>query len=157
MSYKKIHPLTVVTKGKISYIDQNHFLYQAVNIFFSAVKLGILTWGVYGIDSLLEPASSGQSMNCSFSHFRVGFKRGSGGCRLVETHFYQTCDMNPSIVRILFTAFITTKYFHTSDRFLCEEKLTIVKKPHGIIWFRLAVMTSSFASARALQCGGFLR
>ncbi len=31
---KKITPLTVVTKGKISYIDQNHFLYQAVNIFF---------------------------------------------------------------------------------------------------------------------------
>ncbi len=30
-------------KGKISDIDQNHFLYQAVNMFFSAVKLGILT------------------------------------------------------------------------------------------------------------------
>ncbi len=53
-------------------------MYQAVNIFFSAVKLGILTWGVYVTDSLLEPASSGQSMNCSFSHFRIGFKRGSG-------------------------------------------------------------------------------
>ncbi len=38
-------------KGKISYIDQNHFLHQAVNMFFSDVKLGILTWGVYGIDS----------------------------------------------------------------------------------------------------------
>ncbi len=59
-------------------IDQNHVLYQAVNIFFSAVKLGILTWEVYGTDILLEPASSGQSMNCSFSHFRVGFKRESG-------------------------------------------------------------------------------
>ncbi len=47
-------------------------------MFFSAVKLGILTWGVYGIDSLLQPASSSQSMNCSFSHFRVGFKRESG-------------------------------------------------------------------------------
>ncbi len=80
MSYKKkkITPLTVVMKGKVSYIDQNHFLYQAVNILFSTVKLGILTWGVYGIDSLLEPASSGQSMNCSFSHFRVGFARESG-------------------------------------------------------------------------------
>ncbi len=65
-------------KGKISYIDQNHFLNQAVNIFSSAVKLGILTWGVYGTDSLLQPASSGQSMNCSLSHFRVGFKRESG-------------------------------------------------------------------------------
>ncbi len=78
MSYTKIHPLTVVMKGKISYIDQNNFLHQAVNMFFSAVKLGILTWGVYEIDSLLQPASSGQSMNCSFSHFRVGFTRESG-------------------------------------------------------------------------------
>ncbi len=49
-------------------------------MFFSAVKLGVLTWGggVYGIDSLLEPASSGQLMNCSFSHVRVGFTRESG-------------------------------------------------------------------------------
>ncbi len=31
-------------KGKISYIDQNHFLYKAVNTFISAVKLGILIW-----------------------------------------------------------------------------------------------------------------
>ncbi len=43
MSNKKIHLLAVVMKGKISDIDQNHFLYQAVNMFFSAVKLGILT------------------------------------------------------------------------------------------------------------------
>ncbi len=62
---KTFTPITVVMKGKISYIDQNHFLHQAVNMFFSAVKLGILTWGVYGIDSLLQPASSGQSMNCT--------------------------------------------------------------------------------------------
>ncbi len=62
-------------------IDQNHFLYQAVNI--SAVKLGILTWGVYGTDSLLEPTSSGQSMNCSLSHFRVGFKMETGRLPLV--------------------------------------------------------------------------
>ncbi len=38
MIYKKIHP-----PHKISYIDQNLFLNQAVNMFFSAVKLGILT------------------------------------------------------------------------------------------------------------------
>ncbi len=49
----KITPFTVVKKGKICYIDQNHFLYQAVNQFFSAVNLVILTCGVYGIDSLL--------------------------------------------------------------------------------------------------------
>ncbi len=58
--------------------------YTIKNIFFSAVKLGILTWRVYGTDSLLEPASSGQSMNCSFSHFRVGFTRGSGRLPLGE-------------------------------------------------------------------------
>ncbi len=75
MSIKKMHTLTVVMKGKISDKDQNHFLYQAVNILFSSVKLGILTWGggVYGTDSLLEPASSGQLMNYSFSHVRNGF------------------------------------------------------------------------------------
>ncbi len=42
-------------KGKINDIDQNHFLYQTVNIRVSAVKLGILTWGVYGSDSVDEP------------------------------------------------------------------------------------------------------
>ncbi len=64
--------------GKISYIDQNLFFAPGCKHVFSNVKLGILTWGVYGIDSLLQPASSGQSMNCSFSHFRVGFTRESG-------------------------------------------------------------------------------
>uniref|UniRef100_A0A8C2D121 ATP-binding cassette, sub-family G (WHITE), member 2a n=1 Tax=Cyprinus carpio TaxID=7962 RepID=A0A8C2D121_CYPCA len=62
-------------KGKINYIDQNIFLNQAVNMFFSAVKLGILTWGVYGIDFLLQLASSGQLMNYSLSHFSVGMTR----------------------------------------------------------------------------------
>ncbi len=90
---KKFTPLTVVMKGEISYIDQNHFLHQAVNMFFSAVKLGILTWGVYGIDSLLQPASSGQSMNCSFSHFRVGFTRESGRLPLEHTSCLSSQDL----------------------------------------------------------------
>ncbi len=34
--------------------------------------------GFYGINSLFEPASSGQSMNCNFSHVRVGFTRERG-------------------------------------------------------------------------------
>lgn len=34
-------------KGKISYINLN----QAVNMFITAAKLGILTWGSTGIDS----------------------------------------------------------------------------------------------------------
>ena len=42
-------------KEEISYRDQNRCLYQAVNMFISAVKLDILTWGSMGIDSLLEP------------------------------------------------------------------------------------------------------
>ncbi len=37
---------------------------------WTTVKLGILTWRVYGTDSLLEPASSGQSMNCSFKKLK---------------------------------------------------------------------------------------
>ena len=60
------HSSTVVMKGKFSYRDQNSFLYQAV-------KLGILTWGSMGIESILEPAQSGHSMNCSFWHFSIGF------------------------------------------------------------------------------------
>jgi len=46
-----------------------------------------------GIDSLLEPVSS-QTMNCSLSHFRVGFKRETGRLPLgwysvlwIVTHF----------------------------------------------------------------------
>jgi len=66
MSYKKIHPLTVVMKGKIIFVDQNHNLYQAMNIFFSAVKLGILTWGLMRFCSLLEPVPRGQSMHCYY-------------------------------------------------------------------------------------------
>ncbi len=42
-------------KGKICHIDQHHFLYQAVNMYFSAVNLGLLTLDVYGIDPLLQP------------------------------------------------------------------------------------------------------
>jgi len=36
---------TVVMNVEISFRDQNSSLYQAVNIFISAVKLDILTWG----------------------------------------------------------------------------------------------------------------
>ncbi len=72
MSYNP--PPTVVMKGEISDIDQNPVLHQVINIRVSAVKLGILTWGgggvVYETDSF-----GGQSMNCTFSHVRVGFTR----------------------------------------------------------------------------------
>ena len=42
-------------KGEMSYRDQNCFVYQALNLIISAVKLGILTWRSIGIDLLLEP------------------------------------------------------------------------------------------------------
>ena len=58
-------------KGEISHRDQNYFLYQAVNMFISAVKLGVLTWGSMGNDSLLKPASSGHSRNCNPEGCRV--------------------------------------------------------------------------------------
>ncbi len=103
MSYKNIHPLTVVMKGKISYIDQNMFLHQAVNIIFSAVKLGFLTWGVYGIDSLLQPASSGLSMNCSFSHFCVGFTRESGRLPLDIYLIFILLHVYPDILILYFS------------------------------------------------------
>ncbi len=77
----------------IFYIIYKYIEYKDINLFVNIcmhvsvfIKLGILTWGVYGTDFLLEPASSGQSMNCSFSHFRVGFTRGSGRLPL---DFYQ--------------------------------------------------------------------
>jgi len=90
MSYKKIHLLTVVMKSKISYMDQNKFFEPGYkHDFFSAVKLGILIWGVYGIDSLLQPASSSQLTNYSLSHFCVGLTRESG--RL-------TLDINQSVI-----------------------------------------------------------
>jgi len=63
MSCKNIHPLTVVMKGNISDIDQHHVLHQTVNMFYSAVKLAILTCGSMGV-SLFCSASSGQWRNC---------------------------------------------------------------------------------------------
>ena len=45
-------------KGNISCINQNLFLYQAVNTFFSAVKLAILTVGSIEICSVLEPGAA---------------------------------------------------------------------------------------------------
>lgn len=43
-------PCTVVMNLEISYRDQNCVLFQAVNIFISAVKLDILIWSSMGID-----------------------------------------------------------------------------------------------------------
>jgi len=53
-------------QGEISYIGQNPLLYQGVNMFISAVKLGILTWESMGMESFLEPASRGHLKNCNF-------------------------------------------------------------------------------------------
>jgi len=53
-------------KGKICYKDKNQFWYLAF-FFFSALQLGVLTLGIYGIETLLEPVSSNQLMNCILS------------------------------------------------------------------------------------------
>jgi len=63
---KKLTPRAVVTKGEISYRDRTLFFVPGYNVFISAVKLGILTWGFMGIVLFLEPASSGHLCNCSF-------------------------------------------------------------------------------------------
>ena len=80
MSYKKIHPRTVVMKGEVSYKDQNHFLYQTVNMFISAVKLVILTWGSMEIDLLFEPQVAIQE---TFGTFPLASFFSPRGCRLV--------------------------------------------------------------------------
>ncbi len=78
-------------KGKISFIDQNHFLHQAVNMFFSAVKLGILTWGVYGIDSLLQPVDE------LVTSMLVSRER-AGGCRLVCKQLVQLSAVTQQLI-----------------------------------------------------------
>ena len=50
-------------------LETQSILYQAVNMFNSAVKLNILTWVSMELDSLLEPASSVHLRNFSFWHF----------------------------------------------------------------------------------------
>lgn len=40
-------------------LGNKQFIYQAVNMFISNVKFGCLTWESMGVDSRLEPASSG--------------------------------------------------------------------------------------------------
>ncbi len=84
---KKITPLTVVMKGKISDIDQNIFLHQVVNMLFSAVKLGILTWGGGGGSMGLTPFWSRPPAASRWSAVLVTSVLASretvGGCRLV--------------------------------------------------------------------------
>jgi len=53
MNYIKIHPCTVIMKEEIISTFITYIM------FISAVKLDILTWESIGIDSLLEPDSSG--------------------------------------------------------------------------------------------------
>ena len=67
-------------KEEISYRDQNRCLYQAVNMFISAVKLGILTWRSMWIDSLLEPQVVIQGT--VFGTITLASFFSPGGCRL---------------------------------------------------------------------------
>ena len=43
---KKFTPPTTFMNSEIIYTDQNIYLHQAVNMFISAVKFHILTWGL---------------------------------------------------------------------------------------------------------------
>jgi len=75
MSYKNIYrPLSHHEGQDWLYRSKSLFLPDCKHVFFCC-KVGHFNMGVYGIDSFLEPVSRGQSMNCSLSHFRVGFKR----------------------------------------------------------------------------------
>lgn len=47
------------------------FLNRAVNRLFNDVKFAILALKSIGTDSLFEPASSGDSINCSFGALEV--------------------------------------------------------------------------------------
>lgn len=49
----------VPLKGETIHTGQNCFLWQAENMFISALKVDILTWESMGMDSPVEPASSG--------------------------------------------------------------------------------------------------
>ena len=53
----KIHPLQL-SDGEVSCRGPNWFLYQAVNIFISAVKLDILIWGPMSTDPPVNTPSS---------------------------------------------------------------------------------------------------
>ncbi len=74
-------------------------------MFFSAVKLGILTWGVYGIDSLLQPASSGvdelqfKSLPCWFQEREWEVAAWLG--RMSERERWCVWDAHPDDAQIL--------------------------------------------------------
>ncbi len=53
------------------------------------IKLGILTWEIYGTDSLLEPASSGQSTNCCFMQAKIISIK-----RTKDLNYFSPCALN---------------------------------------------------------------
>ncbi len=71
-------------KGKISYIDQNHFLYQVVNIyiFIFAVNLGILTMGLTAF--LSQSLAASQWIAALVTSVLVSREK-PGGFRMVRT------------------------------------------------------------------------
>ena len=56
---KNFTPPTTFMNSESIYTEKHGYLHQAVNMFISAVKFHIFTWGSMGIDSLLQPAPSG--------------------------------------------------------------------------------------------------
>lgn len=43
-------PPTIVMNREKRYRQKNHFTYQSLNMYISAVKLGVLTWALMGSD-----------------------------------------------------------------------------------------------------------
>ncbi len=123
-------------------------MYQAVNILFTAVKLGILTCvcvcvgggGVYGTESLLGPASSGQSMDYSFNHLRV-FTRESG--RLPLGHFL--VNENKDIMEGLFEqASRSLSLGHTHVSVKVFPWISELWAPADVLWSVLCVVHTVF-------------
>ena len=112
------------------------FLYQAVNMFVSAVKLGILTWGSMRIYLLLEPASRGHSRNCSFWHFRIGiaaWKSYVDLCLFGERMYAFRCADLSGGVHSSWATLSVSLGSRLSNRTLPMRNSLTLKKQHHII------------------------
>ena len=107
-------------KGKLSDRHQNRFLYQAVNMFNSAVKMGILEWGLLESCSVLEQTPSGQSKNGRFFHFLIGFMTQPRRLPL---------DENSKIFKSLFNPSISPSPAETFF-IIVERKKNLIKNGH---------------------------
>ena len=111
--------------AEISYRGQT-ILYHTVNMFISAEKLGILTWTGMEFDSLLEPASSGHSRNCSFWHFHI--------CFICLVWNFPLISMDQSLHYEVIFEYINTYFyvFSFQGRLLCGQEVC-----EDLLWTRI--------------------